>query len=523
MKSFLSRVTAVYAAFLLALPLNLQALAAPPSPTPTRTPSMEHFQDEKWQACNTVCDSIVGQDGRMIDINGDGNWDDVDHQWCARHGISRGGFPANTELSPASNAQNCSYYLEHDETCEGVEEKVLRCDMYGSEIYNRCLAYKQGREVLEEQITMIALDTVAAGICTVACVVGVTGALQQWGTACQISGTAVGLAQGIATAFLTQNDYATAASVISAAGGTVGGMALVAKAIPDSPTRTSSATVTRETGGAEGGPTSETTVSQENDDGETALTCGMAALYAGTAILRAGNMASVEISRAQMCEDISVRVETAQRFFIRNMGGGGRRSGGSFGIAGGPGLGRQSGRSDNPFQNPVNVQSIEDALNNPRVSAATDAQLFNRTGLGNGIKNRVPALAPGILAAAARGDNAGMFAAALPKQAAAMAGPLASVGENLASKLKGSGAPMLAHFGSYTGGGSGGRSPGSDSNPFAAFGAKNTKGAGGGVGAAMDFGVAAESTDIWHSNTDLNIFQIVSGRIDRVQRKQAFR
>jgi hypothetical protein len=534
-----SRIAAIVNIVALCVPQS--TWAAPPSPTPSQTPNMQHFQGEELTQCNNICDRIVGPQGRVLDVDDNGAWDQSDDQWCATHGISRGGLEPNTRLSAVSNAQNCPYYLEKGESCEGIQDKILRCEMLGSDIYARCLAYKQQAQSNEGQAVMIALDTAAAAVCTVACVAGATGSIGSWGLVCNVSGQVNGLAQMIAATQLEQNEVADAASSISGFGGMgLGMVGETALGVRHSRVQENASEkgnlYEQRRGNMERGATREEALTsdqesrleeiegQDGDDGiETGVSCGMAALFAATAITRGVNVGLVEESRKNICKDISARVAVSQDQALRRVGQGGGGSGGSFGFGGGGGLGSRSGNG-NPFDAPVTVTSIEDALNNPRSSAATDGQLFNKTGLGNRIKDRVPAMAPGILAAASRGDHAGMFAAALPSQAAALAGPLSSVGSKLASKLGGSNGGMLAGAGNYSGGGGRGPASGGGFNPFGALGAKSGGAKGGdGVGQAMDFGAVAESTDIWHSNTDQNIFQIVSGRIDRVQRKQAFR
>lgn len=515
MKRFLSLVCISTLLF----PHSIGWAAPAPEPTPTRRPDLRNFQDASLQECNNVCNRIVGSEGAIVDVTDNGAWGDDDDKWCADHGIGRGSFEAYSGAPSArSLAENCPFPVVNEgESCLGINDKMLRCEAHGSEIYNQCLAYKMGEKAGEQQGPLIAIDAVAAGVCGVACGMGAANQLGDWGTVCQITGTAAGAAQGIAALIISQNDFADAATGISMGAGVLGGATLLAKSVPQN--NPSSATIT--TTAADGTSTSTNTHSQQDtSDTETGMACGTAALFAASTIIRAANLGDIEKARGETCRNISAQVAVDQDRIKRFLDSGGRSGGGRFSMTAGGGSATFQG-GGNPFGTPTNVEAIENALNNPLVSAATDGGLLNRTGLGNNLKNRVPSLAPGILDAARRGDTAGMFAAALPKQAAALAGTLANVGGKVSQKMNSGN--MLAQVGTYSGGG-GGRGPAaSGANPFGSLGAKNAGAGAGGPGAAMDFGATAESTDIWHSNTDENLFQIVSGRIHRVQRKQAFR
>lgn len=514
------------------------------TPTPTQTPDLRNFQDASLQDCNNVCNRIVGANGRELDVDDNGEWTDTDDQWCASRGISRGGHVAYSGPPTARSInQNCPFPVVNEgETCATLNDKMLRCEMRGSVTHNNCMVMRQSARAYDDQIAMVTLDSVAAGACTLSCVMTSIQNNSQWAYPCTIASTTNGIAQSIILTQINQNDAGMyAASIGSSLTGILGGAGMASTTALQQSAQTTTTTVSGNLPRAEfgangglntGGPrfdavtgdtvTVETTNTTDTtaEDAGTATACIMAGIFAGLAIARGANMGELDKSRKSACESITAQVAVDQNSIKRFLESGGESGGGRFGVTGGNGPVFE-GRG-NPFGTSTNVQSIDDALNNPLVSAAVDGGLLTRTGLGNSLKNRAPELAPGILDAARRGDNAGMLAAGLPKQAAAAAGVLANVGNRMNDKLKpGS---MMAQVGSYSGGGGGARGPAAGgASPFAGLGAKNAGMGAGGPGAAMDFGGVAESTDIWHSNSSDNIFQIVSHRIHRVQRKQAFR
>ena len=515
---------------------------AEPSPRPTWTPPPADLSEgPAGRRCNEVCNEILamGEGGafRWIGENQNENgttvvgfisgaWDAEEDQYCARKGIqTHQDYPVTgaaqlTEAERRAQASDghtdgCSVTLASGESCDLAQKNAMKCNLRNSHVYQQCLALKTVDFSDKTQHFLLTMDIVVAAGCGTACALSATGvgaaAMTQ---VCSIGAMGAGAAEVVASLALQQSDLSRAVSGIGGVAGIAGGAAAMTFG-----------------GNTELNSTTEGNQARiDNDNAEDAkTTCTTAVIFAAMAAARGGALADMASTRKQACTMVEQQYaeDRQQSLDLKKKAEGGAGPAGF--LLGGGGRNSADGGDSNDPTAPTTASDYESAMETGvRRLGATDAQLLNHSGLGRRLKDQFANLGPGILAGLKSGGMEGAMAAAVPGGAPPqLAAALAGVGKDLASKAHFPGSMMpQGGVGPMMAGGSGGASrsaasEGGFSNPFASMGAK--AGGMGGKPGALDFAGAAESTDIWHANSDQNLFQIVSGRIERVQKKAEFR
>jgi hypothetical protein len=153
-------------------------------------------------------------------------------------------------------------------------------------------------------------------------------------------------------------------------------------------------------------------------------------------------------------------------------------------------------------------------LNDGQTSRATDANLLSRPDVADNLLNNVPSLKDLVKAAEVGGAGAALSSMLPPGEATDALAALAKHAQDQGSSL----ADQLGMGFAYSSGGGGGinSSSAAKANPFSLFGA-GAPGLGAGANRNVaSFGNPSPLIDIWHTGTHLNLFQIVSEKIEKV-------
>lgn len=285
------------------------------------------------------------------------------------------------------------------------------------------------------------------------------------------------------------------------------------------------------------------------ENSRRAMACSAMVLYAGLGGIRTAAAIGMNGAKAKACQAVNASFSNSNGAAPPPSGnnsnasgngsstGGGSTSvgnGGSAGssVSGGGSAGNTSASSDasmsaaidscrgNPsLPMPQCLAGQGITLPPPTASQATDANLLNNPNLGQALQN-----APSIhdLANKALKEGAGAaLAAALPPQLGAAGAGLAEVArvaQDNASKL--ANAMGLETAAVFSGGGSGGAhkegASGLGTGPFFGAGFGGTFGAKGSDRSVANFDAKFQLNDIWHSNSHLTLFEIISDKLGRV-------
>jgi hypothetical protein len=446
-------------------------------------------------------------------------WGEAEDQYCARKGIQTSEqHPAALSPTQQSEAERRASASDHQQQgcsvtfmdpldggdCRLARERVFKCNLRNSATFKQCEAYALTAFSKKYQRFQLSMNLATAAMCGVACAVSGVPYAQGLENACGAVAMADGAAEIASSLLIKQSTFSRGVSMIGGAGGlAAGGLTL------------------SEVGDKGSG----------NKNSNRNASCTTAAVFAGLAVVRGGALRQMNKTRKEACTMVKA---TFNHEYDRAIAGGddspdGRAPGG-FLLGGGGGNRTNGGRGSSP-DSPTRAVDYEKALDDGvRRFGAMDANLLHNSGLGRNFKNRFDQVGPSIADAFDRGGIEAAMVAALPGGApAGLASALTGAGELFAQDAN-SGIDRMPQggVGGLYAGGSASRAPatgGGPSNPFAAFGAgaRNSGLGGASTSGAVQFAGEAESTDIWHRGTDLNLFQIVSGRIERVQRRAAMR
>jgi hypothetical protein len=492
--------------------------------------------------CNDFCENLVAKvanggwtdkDSRkeyrnVMNTSGGSGWSLTDDQFCANHG-----YPTNPSVQAATvsvNNQACNVtmlqgqsYGTGTEGCKRASDAIFRCQMHNSQVIPQCLAYKAAKTADDGESVVLALDIAAAATCGAECALAPAGAVgSAVAGACQIAGTSATVMEVIQNSRMAYTERAMQ-SVLGGAGTIAGGTATAVNIL--------NAGDAAETG-------SETNIGLGSGGGDEVrkknqrkASCYAAASFAFLAGLRTYNIRNDMKAKDDACKAVrglasnvltgspgtagNQGAGTGTGFNGINTGGsatGDNGSGGSNGSYAGAGTG--TGTENINCSGPLGCEVP------PTLSSATDGGVLTQSGLdklvGKPAADIAAALKSGVTPAQALQSAMGSAGAGQ------MGGALASLAQSAqdnASSLGGSfnmSSPAAGAMYAAGGGGGGGRS-GGDSNPFGnLFGGQGGAGAGGARALASEEFGKGRATDIWHTGTTQNLFEIVSGKVSQV-------
>ncbi len=469
------------------------------------------------QSCDDVCARFDQADKARID-----------HQWCADHGQSTDSmYMPRQNLTPLTDEQCPHPRFAGDGSCRTVQTKLFNCFAYKSDLAMRCRAYRQMKKASGSEKTVLYLDLAAVAACGAVCLLGPLSAMPGAAYACTAAGAVATIATWTEQKKL-KSEFEQITSAIAGLGGTAASTwgAFAAS-------RGSAAGAA-----AEGGTDAAGAAGSEGSKGPSAkkLACASAAFYGIMTGIRANSMNSQGKARKSTCKDIQERIAGMYNGTSFAPGGPNGESWNS-----GPGyydnryaqtgVGPGSAGGGTPTHGTSSLGADQSGTaSDEEVRAellkSTDGSALVNSGLDRLLKPMAnhPNIQDLVRDALETGDVGRAVSGALNAAGAgglsSSVGALAQDAATNPGKYGGSGNYENGVGGTaYAGGGGGAPSgrggAGGGGNPFDLLGKQDSGGLGGGGTRNLAFEVQ-EDGDIWHSGTDLNIFQIVSGRIEKI-------
>ena len=495
--------------------------------------------------CNSICNQLVSGT-RHKGLNGGSTvWSRDDDQWCANHGAQTDAtvLPGPTPTARPSNPPSCNIALTPDDIatlgsnpCTALNDRIRHCQFHNSQVELNCMAKETAEDARAGNITAIVFDTVAVGLCTSACFMGgpVAGEANPLGAACGVAAMAAGGAEMAAVVQLENNETAKALKGLGAGigmtSGIFGTVTASSKLRPDSlnvakdVAKDAARDATKE--GAKGAE--DSIGSKFKDKGA----CFSAAIFGIMTGLRAWNVAEMEKTIKNSCktvEDLVSDATPAPTSTSTSSVGGYGSSGGSTGSGGSSGTG-SAGNTGNTGTGNVSLDSnsvVGPCASDPsklcasQVLGATDGGALTQSGLDRFIaptaKNLEGQLKDKIQSGASAGE---LISSALNGTGGSFGEALSNLAD-MAQRNPQESLQMFPNAASImSSGGSGGGGGGSkSSDPFASLfggGAAGGGGIGGGTTTVSNYGSPAKPTDIWHSESKMNLFEIISSKIEIV-------
>ncbi len=543
--------------------------------------------DAAAQDCDSFCSKLMGFDVSKWDmdqVNGEGvrnsknvrgganiassansnefkmKWAPADDQWCADHGSptnesvatlasprpmpSAGCSPAPAasgvprddscdvplvvQESPPYTAGKCPYPHYAGENCMAVKDKLTRCKLRNSQVESQCAAYMKAKQGLNWQWTMVVLDAAAAGVCMSECYASpessfiptIPGGSSTCGGAALIAGGTelVGV--------MKMQEDSTLKKILSGGAAGVGALSGINSIYQDNKKATGS--------GANGAVTDADNTAQKKKAKDSSCQTGVVMLAMGA--VRGYNIYSTNDTMDQACKQVQ---DLASQSAVTGSGAPDTRftnstgttlPGGTSATVGTTSASQQRGSTGS--SGPMNTSPGSTAQNYQEAvrQGATDAQVLNKSGLGNLAMNRSSNIDPNKMMHAIRsGDTAGAMRGAL----ADMGVRLPASGMNMANSvlnetsrdakagkygrgMSGDNSVQGSAYAATGVGVSGGSAKAEPTVGFDAFG--NNQGGGSMAPASQEVNMTPQSfgPDIWHANTKDNIFQIVSGKLNQV-------
>ncbi|MBC7690901.1 MAG: hypothetical protein H7222_03975 [Methylotenera sp.] len=430
-------------------------------------------------SCENLCDKFVKNiEGNQVfygldGINHNNNWGPSDDKWCGQHGIA-----TDSSVQPA---------VPYTATAEDIKDKVNynrkmdQCGYHNSELALKCQAYTLIQTARKFNTVLACIDTAAAATCLTECAMDNstlgTAALAHTVTSfCKVSGAAAGVLEvaNLATMDEMSGGKRLLAGAAAAAGGAV---AVGAVAV----------------------------------NGAGALSpCISAVLFGVLAGVRFGN---ANDNRAKDAACASIQTLWSQSSSANPNGDAGHGNGGQFG--GGNQTGLAAGSRNGGYSSSTgpggSTAQYENGLR--QALASTDGGALLNTPLGK----RAVELAPTVDSDKIMKDiSSGLSPGQAVTNALGAASPESA---SLLAKIDGATKEYMSRHGvegsSYAGGGGSGGSKAEGSSGFAGFERPSANAsASGDMNFKTDRSIA--STDIWHTGSKLNLFQIVSGKIEKV-------
>lgn len=500
------------------------------------TPSVDEF-------CEKLIEEEAGDTGKWVKKK-------IDPQWCTDHGspidatIQASWLKDAPEGQPKhQDATKCNVPLLDSPTevgCGEANKRLLQCKYRNSQVESQCMAYKALKGAADIEWVLLVLDLAATASCATACF---TGGLAT--PICEGAAMGAGAAEMVATFAMDQGPVGRMVNGIAAAGGlasaSIGaaqggfGAAKTVSETSDGFQRSADGGFTRslDKGGGvaeKGGDQAKElqgNLDKANEDqskkGKDAA-CVSAVCFAVLSGLRVYNIISQNNAKSDACDKVkklfseaAVVDPTGQPDV--NYGNYTPQNGTSAGGLGGKGGSTATlGGAANSGMACIGAGgglAACPATAKTEKSGATDAGVLSRSGLDKAVgpmAAQLDSLRPRV------GEGAGslMGAAMGGGSGSGVLSTLAAEAQQHATDLGAQFAPSSYNGGG--GGGGGGRGGGGDNG----LGGLASLFGGGAQGPAAprnmvaQYGKPGSPSDIWHTGTHLNLFEIVSGKMEKV-------
>jgi|GEM_PF-2478641 len=474
--------------------------------------------------CDNLCSKITSSNNSL---DGKGNpWGQADDAWCASNGYAPPTPAAGGEkrrMDTTSMAQVTPAYGNLPPT----DALIAQCQFHGnSQAMDQCLAYQAAHGAQGSEKMLAALDMVATGTCGMACAAKTfSPGIQKM---CSIAGKTVTVGEILQT-FILKHDGAGAKvnGILAAAKLAMGekgiGAALEAEKLLNEKTITLNNAIDNPT--EENRSKYDQAYNKAPDQNGVEVAhkkakneaCQATVFFAIMSATRAANIGAQSQARSKTCENIK-NLQGNQAVAGLSVNAPGR--GGNTAAGGGKGGSNAgSGPATNLAENQlacIQSQSISACGSTAQASSA-EAGVLDTSGLSKHLAPQAADLLKNLDVAAKNQGSGGGGGGAL-------GGALSGLPANMKASLLDLAAMTDMGNGNvaggvYSGGGGGSHSGGGSSSELSfpgLFGAA-ASGSGSGTGPMLSFKEAsAGENDIFHSNSNLSLFQIVSKKLTKV-------
>jgi hypothetical protein len=506
-----------FVSFLFLLSISSSAYAVEASPTPSANPSALPSSGSPWSveqpACNNICGPLVNKDGKIEGLSGSVGWTSVDDQWCANHGAqTNSAVSQSTNLVPVTaQASPCPIPMyQGDTSCYQTEGELAHCQYHNGQVEQQCQAYAAAEQTLSGQTAMIAMDSVVAATCATACVSENFPGAQGVIIACRDGGMAANAAEIIVT--LSQKSSAMAKAIQGATAAMGIGTSLKAAAGFENDT-TAAGGQDASYSGYFGGQKANAGPGGHNRDKAACTNALMFGMMAGERYMSLRSAKSTEESACGQVLALATTSSVVGSGIILppSMLG----DGGSTGSAGSTGSTSTASGALNCIGS---GGAVSTCTGTSTTVAPSDASLLS-SGLGQQAAPAAAQLAPSIASGLDSGTGSG--AGAIGAAGGSGAGDAGNAVMTVASAAQENAADLRGEVEgtrlSASGGGGGGG--GEEANPLAGLADLLKPQGGAAAGGGTTTFSAQQTTDIWHTNSTDNLFQIVSGRIGKTSTK----
>ena len=488
----------------LACPRALAVLASPTtipsiypgefsSASPMPIPSGQSAQNAY---CSSFCPQLVNNSGQVLGLNGTTGWTLADDQWCVDHGSPTNPAvapdPTPTSSTPPPNTPCQVPMINGDMSCAQTTAWYNHCGWHNGQVEQQCEAYESAGQGRGGEKTVLFLDIAAAGTCAIACYTSHGGNDSPMLPACRVAGLAASTTELLET--LLQKGSATSKILSSAMGGM--GIYMEAKAAQSA-------------GGL--------FTTNNPGKGRVMNACISALMFGVMAGVREGMIKSQEGTQNSACQQVLSLLSTSSAngagITALPTSNGSAASGGSGGSTG------SSGGGDPGLSCMGSGGTVTSCSGG---STAADTGALQNSGLGSALLPQAQQLAASPLGQQLASGN-GDAGSAIGAMGGGSAGDAGGAVATVASAAQAHAQELSEGVSGTTPGGGGGGGGGGDAeqpNPMAGLAAllnpqgKDQAPAGG----TLRFNGQAESTDIWHTNSEQNIFQIISTRIGKASK-----
>jgi hypothetical protein len=507
--------------------------------------------------CNSICPSLAGSNGQLLGLSGSGTWSSTDDQWCANHGAqtSPSVLPISAPLGstvPTGSCPGVTYY-PGDTSCAQVTSQLQHCQYQNSQVESYCSAYESAKMAGAGEDMVFLLDVAAAGTCGAVCTMEMTSIGAGTGVQQICDGAAAGAGAAELLVTLTQQS-STMGKIASAALGAAGigegalayfkvggkctsngkgGAPMLDSNGGADPLHLNAPALPQSLGPAPSLPTMKNEYHLPSVDeflatlfvsnaeaasggpGCAKAACITAITMAALAGVRYYNMGYGKRTKASACNSIWNLQSSSAAIDGGVAAAGYSSSGGTLGAtsSGSSTSGTTSGTAGTAAATScVAAGGTVGSCSNGQISAATDGGILGTSGLGQVAAPLATQMAQaGLPASGDSGSPSGSMGGAMGG-AGDFGNVLTKVADTAAQNGKELG--QVASMGTGGGGGGGG---GSASDAGGGFGSLfQPSGPSTSTAPVKVFkGEGSDSDDIYHSHTDKNIFQIISGRIEK--------
>ena len=470
---------------------NYVSTTPTPTPLPSPSPSPDALSD--LTDCSGICKKYLVHDGKkpktysVASLSLKGTWSEEDDKWCANHGKPTDSQKFPYVYNPVTD--KCKFpMLAGDKDCAEVTRKYEHCTWKTSNVGAHCQAWASAQNAASWNARIMALDFMASLACSGVCASPIAPTVNS----CTLAGMKAAETEITAKSLLKKQTE-----------GMLSNFAPL-KGIVD----------TRKDGFNE---KTMVELSGKTFKGSCIAVNGFAILSVkrGFGVKKAKNTAKASCNEVKRLwsqrNGVELGGDTGGAPSLATVRGGGSSASG----------GRTGGIAAEGNSGPRN--EFGDALDNAVQAGALDAGLLNDSGLANELMDKTAGLdVEAMMDAVENGDPGAALGGAM---ASAGLGP---IGEQMAAiageasqdaQSEGYGVSGTSYASSGGGGGAGGGGKGSEMDLGALFGNLAGNGAGGAPVSATGeaaFGNRAPASDIWHTGSKQNLFEIVSGKIGQV-------